>query len=144
MDEEGEGLRGRFRLTGEITMKVPDGDATLTSVELEAEGGLRAPRGRVSLTLSGPLREVRKLAALSPAIAGLLGHVKDEDEARGGSITLLATPALMEKLRAAGEAFDGEPMGEAFFQNQPYVTAVLSLLEYAPEKVSVVTATWTE
>lgn len=141
--EEGE-MRGRLRIAGEIGIRVPDGEATLTAVAVEAQGGLKRPEGRVALTLTGPLREVRKLGALAPAIADLLAHVKEEDAARVGELTLLATPALVERLRAAGEAFDGEPMGEEFFRNQPYVVALFSFQEYAPEKVSVVTATWTE
>lgn len=141
--EEGE-VRGRFRVSGDISIRVPDGEVSLTAVEMIARGGLRAPEGRVTLTLSGPLREVRRLGALTPAFADLLAHVKDEDDARAASLTLVATPALVERLRAAGEAFDGEPLDQDFFRNEPYVAAVFSLLDYVPEKVSVVTATWTE
>jgi hypothetical protein len=141
--DEGE-VRGRLRFTGELTIRVPEGEVTLTSLEVEAQGGLRQPKGRVAMTLVGPLREVRKLAGLAPAVADLLAHVKEEDAAQVGEITLVATPALVERLRAAGEAFDGEPMGEELFQNEPYVAALFSLLEYVPEKVSIITATWTE
>ena len=141
-DEAQGGIRGRFRLEGEVTIRVPGGEAALSALEVDAEGGLRAPTGRVSLTLSGPLREVRRLGALSPALAALLAHVKEEDESRAASLTLVATPSLVARLREAGEAFDGEPLHQDVFQNEPYVGALLSLLDYAPEKVSVVTASW--
>ena len=144
-DDEGE-VRATLRFTGELTILLPDGEVRLTSLAVEAQGGLRAPTGRVALTLTGLLHEVRRLGSLSPALAGLLAHVKEEsDGTRTASLTLVATPALVERLRAAGAGFEGEgePMADALAENPAYAAALFDLLAYAPEKVSVVTATWT-
>ena len=134
---------GRLRLAGEVAIRVGHEDVRLAAIEAEAHGGFRAPTGRVSLTLSGLLRDVRRLAPLTPAISRLVDHVRDEpDSGRGASLTLVATPALVARLRALGAAFPAEPLPEELADHHAYMAALLSLLDYEPEKVSVVRATW--
>lgn len=144
MSDAGEdGMHARFRLKGEIHVRItPETDALLDRVEARFAGTFGAPEGPFRLTLEGATGEIRKLAAMSPAIEKLLPLAAAQDDDALGVVTLLARPSHVEALR---EAARGTPDmdAQALLENAAWMTLLFKLAEYDGESIGTVER-WTE
>ena len=138
-DPGGDGdTYARFSLKGEVSLRVtPDLEAMLSRVEARFGGSFGAIEPPFRLTLEAAIGEIRKMAAMSPAIETLLPLAAEHGDDAPGVVTLRAPPAHLAALR---EAARGTPDmdADALLHNEAWMTLCFKLSEYEGESIGTV------
>lgn len=137
MDDD-VGLAARFKLEGEIELKLANGaTVAITKAEARFAGHFGAPEEPFRLTLEGKMGELRKIGAVNASFWDLLRVAAKEPDDADGTVTFRPND---RKLRALQEAAKGMPEldAHALLENQAWMTQLFTFDGFQAESVGTV------
>lgn len=127
--------RRRVTLSGELELDVDGVDVRLTVAEYTSRGSFEEPAPPVRLELRSTMGELRKLVRVNPSIGTVLALRADVEDWEQASVTLVAQPLLVDRLRSAASGVE-HGIVPGLTDRAEWLGALFALEHYDAESVA--------